>query len=86
MYQRAYAHRHFARDSANRWRFLVQLTQDAFDDLMSDIAELIEGRDVSAIAKSPLYGKMAKVLASYDNELGFSKRLVDLAAFIGAKS
>ena len=53
---------------------------------MSDIAELIEGRDVSAIAKSPLYGKMAKVLASYDNELGFSKRLVDLAAFIGAKS
>jgi glyceraldehyde 3-phosphate dehydrogenase len=28
-------------------------------------------------------GKMVKVLGWYDNEWGFSNRLVDLAAFLG---
>ena len=30
-------------------------------------------------------GNTAKVVAWYDNEIGFSNRVLDLAAFIGAK-
>jgi glyceraldehyde 3-phosphate dehydrogenase len=40
---------------------------------------------VDALSTMVMGGKMAKVLAWYDNEWGFSKRLVDLAAFVGSK-
>jgi glyceraldehyde-3-phosphate dehydrogenase, type I len=40
---------------------------------------------VDALSTMVMEGKMAKVLAWYDNEWGFSKRLVDLAIFVGSK-
>ncbi len=43
----------------------------------------------SAIFDAPLTivveGKMAKVIAWYDNESGYTERLVDLAAYVGAR-
>jgi glyceraldehyde 3-phosphate dehydrogenase len=40
---------------------------------------------VDALSTTVMGGKMAKVLAWYDNEWGFSRRLVDLAAYVGSK-
>jgi glyceraldehyde 3-phosphate dehydrogenase len=40
---------------------------------------------VDGLSTMVMGGRMAKVLAWYDNEWGFSKRLVDLAAFVGAR-
>jgi glyceraldehyde 3-phosphate dehydrogenase len=32
-----------------------------------------------------MHGRMVKVLAWYDNEMGFAQRFVDLAAFVARK-
>jgi len=40
---------------------------------------------VDALSTMVMGGRMAKVLGWYDNEWGFSKRLVDLAAYVGSR-
>jgi glyceraldehyde 3-phosphate dehydrogenase len=40
---------------------------------------------IDALSTLVIGGRMVKVLAWYDNEWGFSKRLVDLAAYVGAR-
>jgi glyceraldehyde 3-phosphate dehydrogenase len=40
---------------------------------------------VDALSTLVMGGSLVKVLAWYDNEWGFSKRLVDLAAYVGSK-
>jgi len=40
---------------------------------------------VDALSTTVVGGKMAKVLSWYDNEWGFSRRLVDLAAYVGSR-
>jgi glyceraldehyde 3-phosphate dehydrogenase len=40
---------------------------------------------VDALSTTVIGGRMAKVLAWYDNEWAFSKRLVDLAAYVGSR-
>jgi glyceraldehyde 3-phosphate dehydrogenase len=41
---------------------------------------------VDALSTMVMGGSLVKVLAWYDNEWGFSKRLVDLAAYVGSKA
>jgi glyceraldehyde 3-phosphate dehydrogenase len=41
---------------------------------------------VDALSTMVMGGRMVKVLAWYDNEWAFSKRLVDLAAYVGSRS
>jgi glyceraldehyde 3-phosphate dehydrogenase len=41
---------------------------------------------VDALSTLVIGGSLVKVLAWYDNEWGFSKRLVDLAEYVGSKS
>ena len=46
------------------------------------------GSSFSSIVDAPtthVIGKMVKVLAWYDNEAGYSHRMVDLAAMVGAQ-
>lgn len=40
---------------------------------------------IDALSTLVIGGRMVKVLAWYDNEWGFSKRLVDLAAYVGSR-
>jgi glyceraldehyde 3-phosphate dehydrogenase len=40
---------------------------------------------IDALSTLVIGGRMVKILAWYDNEWGFSKRLVDLAAYVGAR-
>jgi glyceraldehyde 3-phosphate dehydrogenase len=40
---------------------------------------------VDALSTTVIGGRLAKVLAWYDNEWGFSKRLVDLTSYVGSK-
>ena len=40
---------------------------------------------VDALSTLVMGGSLVKVLGWYDNEWGFSRRLVDLAAFVGSK-
>jgi glyceraldehyde 3-phosphate dehydrogenase len=41
---------------------------------------------VDALSTMVIGGSLVKVLAWYDNEWGFSKRLIDLAEFVGARA
>jgi glyceraldehyde 3-phosphate dehydrogenase len=40
---------------------------------------------VDALLTMVMHGRMVKVLAWYDNEMGFAQRFVDLAAFVARK-
>ncbi|HVE77025.1 MAG TPA: type I glyceraldehyde-3-phosphate dehydrogenase [Actinomycetota bacterium] len=68
--------------NSERWRGILSYTEDAIvsSDIVGNPAScIIDGLSTMAI------GKQVKVIGWYDNEWGYSNRLVDLAAKIGAR-
>ena len=67
------------RPPRSRWR-IIRYSTDPI------VSRDIVGDDASCIFDSPLTqanGSLAKVFGWYDNEWGYSKRLVDLTVLVG---
>lgn len=71
----------FKEASATRWKGLLEYTEDPI------VSVDVIGNTHSAVFDAQLtsvIGKMVKVVAWYDNEVGYTNRLIDLALYWGS--
>ncbi len=73
----------FLKASEEELKGILQITMD--EVVSSDILGNLHSSIIDGLSTSVIGGKMIKVLAWYDNEYGYSQRLLELADFIASK-
>jgi len=73
----------FLKASEEELKGILQITMD--EVVSSDILGNLHSSIIDGLSTSVIGGKMIKVLAWYDNEYGYSQRLLELADFVASK-
>ncbi len=73
----------FLKASQGELKGILELTMD--EVVSTDIIGNTHSSIIDALSTSVVGGKMVKVLAWYDNEYGYSQRLLELADFVASK-
>ncbi len=73
----------YKRASQNELKRILEITMD--EVVSSDILGNLHSSIIDGLSTSVVGGKMVKVLAWYDNEYGYSQRLLELMDFVASK-